>query len=157
MDQREEFTWFFRAEYPALVRALYVFGGDRQLAEEAAQESLTSLYTHWRRVDSREAWVRKVAFRAILRTLRRDRRRVQLEADRPGAHDDVHADIDLLRSVQKLPTKQRVAVVLFYFEDRPTGEIADVLGCSPATVKVHLHRARKTLGIELTEERADVE
>jgi RNA polymerase sigma-70 factor (ECF subfamily) len=48
-------------------------------------------------------------------------------------------------------------VILFYYEDRPTTEIAEVLDCSTNTVKVHLHRARRTLGIDLVEERSDVE
>jgi RNA polymerase sigma-70 factor (ECF subfamily) len=37
-------------------------------------------------------------------------------------------------------------VVLFYFEDRPVDEVADLLGCSAQTARVHLFRARKRLG-----------
>lgn len=44
---------------------------------------------------------------------------------------------------------QRTAVVLFYFEDRPVAEIADLLGCAPATARVHLHKARRRLAATL--------
>ena len=54
-------------------------------------------------------------------------------------------DVDLARAVQRLPTMQRVAVVLFYFEDRPVEEIADILDISDGSMKVHLCRARQRL------------
>jgi RNA polymerase sigma factor (sigma-70 family) len=47
---------------------------------------------------------------------------------------------------------QRATVVLFYFEDRPVAEIADILGISDGSVKVHLHRARQRLVVLLGEE-----
>jgi RNA polymerase sigma factor (sigma-70 family) len=47
---------------------------------------------------------------------------------------------------------QRAAVVLFYFEDRPVSEVAEILDCSTSTAKVHLHKARKKLAELLTGE-----
>jgi RNA polymerase sigma factor (sigma-70 family) len=57
-----------------------------------------------------------------------------------------------MRAVRQLPGMQRAAVVLCYFEDLPLSEIADILRCSDATVRVHLHRARKRLAELLGEE-----
>lgn len=59
-------------------------------------------------------------------------------------------------AVRLLPLKQRTAVVLFYFEDRPVAEVAQLLGCSPATARVHLHRARRRLAALLGEVVDDV-
>jgi RNA polymerase sigma-70 factor (ECF subfamily) len=61
-------------------------------------------------------------------------------------------DLDLADAIQQLPPRQRSAVVLFYFEDRPMQEIADILGCSTSTGWVHLHKARKKLADLLGEE-----
>jgi RNA polymerase sigma-70 factor (ECF subfamily) len=51
--------------------------------------------------------------------------------------------------VERLSPQQRAALVLQVQEGLPTSEIAAVLACSEATVRVHLHRAvgalRKTL------------
>ena len=47
--------------------------------------------------------------------------------------------------VRRLPRQQAAAIALFYLEDRTTEEIADMLGCAPATARVHLHKARDTL------------
>lgn len=51
--------------------------------------------------------------------------------------------------VERLSPQQRAALVLHVQEELPTREIAGVLACSEATVRVHLHRAvsalRKTM------------
>jgi RNA polymerase sigma factor (sigma-70 family) len=62
------------------------------------------------------------------------------------------ADVDVLRAIRDLSGMQRAAVVLFYFEDRPLAEVADMLGCTESTARVHLHRARKRLAEILGEE-----
>jgi len=48
--------------------------------------------------------------------------------------------------VRKLPDRQAQAVALYYLEDCSVAEIALALGCAEATVRVHLHRGRQTLG-----------
>lgn len=49
----------------------------------------------------------------------------------------------------RLSGKQRAAVHLHYFEGYSTDEVAKITGERPATVRSHLHRARKALRIEL--------
>lgn len=58
----------------------------------------------------------------------------------PGDGDDT-----LWQAVQTLPRDQREAVVLFYYEDLPTEEIARIVGTSPGAVRVRLSRAREKL------------
>ena len=65
--------------------------------------------------------------------------------DREGpAHAQPH-DVDLLRAVAGLPPQQRAAVALYYLEDRPVDEVANLLEVAPTTVRQHLFRARKHL------------
>lgn len=47
----------------------------------------------------------------------------------------------LWAAVDRLSPQQRAAIVLHAQEELPTSEIAEVLKCSEATVRVHLHRA----------------
>jgi RNA polymerase sigma-70 factor (ECF subfamily) len=60
-------------------------------------------------------------------------------------------------AVDRLSPQQRAAVALQVQEELSTPEIASVLRCSEATVRVHLHRAltqlRKSLGTVLPEKR----
>ena len=62
-------------------------------------------------------------------------------------------DDTLRRAVERLPREQREAVVLFYYEDLPTEEIARVVGASPGAVRTRLSRARENLRTMLEVER----
>ncbi|MGH2723894.1 MAG: RNA polymerase sigma factor [Actinomycetota bacterium] len=154
-DTDTAFGWLFRDEYPAIVRTAYLMLGDRAAAEDVAQEAFIRLYARWRRISRYErpgAWVRRVAIRLASRSLRAGRRTVlQAEVEDPGRTEPV-SDPDLRRALLGLPSSQRAAVVLHYFEDRPVAEVAEIMGCATSTAKVHLHRARKRLAEVLGEE-----
>ena len=153
-----DFQVLFAASYPGVVRTVDRILGDRAVAEEVAQEAFIELHLHWRKVQRYDApgmWVRRVAIRKAQRERRRGWRRGELEramAPRPivdGPHDpdeEVHA------AVRTLPFKQRAVVVLFYLEDRPMDEIADLLGCSVSSGWSLLHVARGKLAALLAEE-----
>ena len=67
-------------------------------------------------------------------------------------HDE---DAAVRAAVAGLPPKQRAVVVLFYFEDLPMTEIADLVGCSVSTGWSQLHTARRRLAALLSEEVSD--
>lgn len=75
-------------------------------------------------------------------------------SDRTGdqATDRV-GDPEFWAAVRALPTRQAECVALHYLEDRSIADIALVLGCKEATVKVHLHRGRTALARALEEAR----
>ena len=58
----------------------------------------------------------------------------------------------LWEALGKLPDDMRCAFHLHYVEGYQTAEIAQLMGCKPATVRSWLHRARKTLRIDLEKE-----
>lgn len=51
----------------------------------------------------------------------------------------------VLKAVMSLPEKYRIPVHLFYFEDMPTAQIAEITGTRESTVRSQLARARKML------------
>jgi RNA polymerase sigma-70 factor (sigma-E family) len=149
------FDDFFRDEYPRLVPVLQALTGDRDLAEDLAQESFAKAQRDWDRIaayDRPGAWVRRVALNATSNTRRRQGRERAALA-RLGGGDVVlelaGGDDELWEFVRSLPEQQRWAVVLFYVEDRSVADTAAVLGCSDGTVKTHLARARETLARQL--------
>jgi RNA polymerase sigma-70 factor (ECF subfamily) len=147
-SQEAAFVELFRAEYPALVRSMYFIVQDREHARDLAQDAFIQLFTRWRRISRYarpDAWVRTVAVRLAVRSLKRERMRRHLEHEVDVVVEGRALDLDVLRAIATLPGSQRAAVVLFYLEDRPIAEIADTLSCSEVTVRVHLHRARKRL------------
>ncbi|MDP4501169.1 RNA polymerase sigma factor [Nonomuraea turcica] len=158
-DVEEGFAWFFRAQFPRVVSTVYLILHDHGHAEEIAQDAFIQLFERWTKIsryEQPEAWVRRVAIRMAVRHARRERLRNLLERRGDGwtAPDDVPVDVHA--AVLRLPPAQRAAVVLFYFEDRPISEIADFLGCTRSTAKVHLHKARQRLASLLKEEIDDV-
>jgi RNA polymerase sigma factor (sigma-70 family) len=160
-DKHEDeaaYDWFFRTEYPAVLKTAYLVTHDRETARDVTQEAFIQLLRHWRKVSRYErpdAWVRRVTIRIAVRQSRKLSRQQSAQVE-PVAAPHVSMDPDLVREVRALPAMQRAAVVLFYFEDRPISEIAEILDCAPSTAKVHLHRARKTLAERLGEVMADV-
>jgi RNA polymerase sigma factor (sigma-70 family) len=78
------------------------------------------------------------------------RSKLERQADAPPPSASI--DMDVMNAIRTLPPKQRAAVVLFYFEDLPLADVADVMECAAATARVHLHRARARLGELLGEE-----
>ena len=158
-----DFTAFFRAEYARTARTVYLVLHDQARAEEITQDAFVQLLRSWDKVSGYEqpaAWVRRVAIRMAVRFAKRETMRSLLEW-RSRAVEEPVEDLPLPRSdvvaaVRSLPTNQRVAIVLHYFEDRPVADIADALGCAPATARVHLYKARQRLALLLDEEGDDV-
>lgn len=99
--------------------------------------------------------MRKVAIRRAQRESSRRARRAVLEqaAQRVALLDDGIRlpDPELIAAIRALPPKQRAIVVLFYLEDRPMEEVAELVGCSTSTGFVQLHNARKRLAAALGE------
>jgi RNA polymerase sigma factor (sigma-70 family) len=144
-----------------VARTVHLVVDDRAVAEEITQDAFIQLLAHWRKVsryDRPDLWVRRVAIRKAQRERHRIWRRGQVEraGASPTTYDDAAMPDDEVRAaVAALPPKQRAVVVLFYFEDLPMDEIADLVGCSVSTGWSQLHNARKTLAAVLSEEVSD--
>jgi RNA polymerase sigma factor (sigma-70 family) len=149
-----DFDAMFRVEFPRVARTVHHIVGDRARAEEITQDAFVEMLRFWRRVhryDRPDLWVRRVAVRKAQRELHRAVRRVELErraAPRPVVEPPTAAP-EVLAAVRRLAPKQRAVVVLFYFEDRPMAEIAEILGCSESTGWSQLHTARRHLATVL--------
>ena len=146
-----EFDELVTAQVAPLLRAAYLLTGDRGLAEDLVQSTLTKAYVARSRVlraGSPEAYLRRILVTTHGRSFRRRRVREDLTPNVPenaARADDVAVRHDLVRAVAALPARQRAVVVLRYLEDRPEAEVAQVLGCSVGTVKSQASRALTAL------------
>jgi RNA polymerase sigma-70 factor (sigma-E family) len=148
------FEEYVRQRGAALVRLARLLVGDRQLGEDLAQEVLARAYARWDRIlraDRPDVYLRRMLVNAHIsrRRLRSSHEHVGVpDADRPraGALDAEVVERDALwRVVVTLPRQQRAAVVLRYYEDLDDTAIAEILDCSPVTVRTHVARALATL------------
>ena len=154
-DVDAEYDLLFSVEFPTVMRTVYLILHDLDRAEDITQDAFVQLLRHWKKVsryDRPGAWVRRVAIRLAVHSMRRERLRSVLERKVEPSPISASTDVDVLGAIRDLSEMQRAAVVLFYFEDRPLAEIADILGCSDSTARVHLHRARRHLAAALGEE-----
>ncbi|HEX4978283.1 MAG TPA: sigma-70 family RNA polymerase sigma factor [Nocardioides sp.] len=161
-DLADDFHALFVETFPRVVRTVWFVVHDQQVAEEVAQDAFTELYRVWRRVrdyDQPALWVRRVALRKAQREAARAVRRARLERQasllRPVEDHADSRDDRLTQALRSLPPRQRAVVALYYLEDRPMDEVADLVGCSPATGYVHLHQARVRLAAALGARHAD--
>ena len=144
-----DYTAFFRAEFPAVLRTLTLILRDAGRAEELTQDAFVQLLRHWPKVSGYEqphAWVRRVAIRLAMRAERRRRLISFVTLDGLSLAAAAAAGrVDLSTAIGRLSGAQRAAIVLHYFEDRPVADVATILGCAEATARVHLHRGRNRL------------
>jgi DNA-directed RNA polymerase specialized sigma24 family protein len=147
-DGERDFTVFFRAEFGAVLRTVSLMLRDQARAEEITQDAFIQLLKHWPKVsgyDRPQAWVRRVAIRLAMRTIRRDRLWALARLKLAPAGATPGPSLDIADAIGRLSSSQRAAVILHYYEDRPLVEIAAILGCAEPTARVHLHRARQRL------------
>ena len=146
------FEAFFREEYRRLVRSLSVACGDQELAADVVQQAFVQLWVEWPRISryrSPADWVARVAIsrlrdhqrslRRLATTLVRLGRQADLDEPQTGVHQDI------TEALARLPLRQRLAVVLYYLDDRPVAQVASIMGVSEGTVNRHLFRAREAL------------
>ena len=151
MDQRSdvEFAAFVKARGAHLVRVATLLTGDAALGEDLAQDVLARAMVSWQRISAGgnvEAYLRRSLVNARTSWWRR-RHRPAVPVTDPGLDlaDSIATRDVILRALAQLPPRQRAAIVLRYYEDLPDAQIADVLGCSTATVRAHCHKAIPTL------------
>lgn len=143
-EQEAQFQEFVRARWSHLVRTAYLLTGDAHHAEDLTQTALAKAYRSWRRVagsDSPEAYVRRMLVTCNSDRFRKRRVIEALTASPPerAGRDDAVRRADersaLMSALAELPPRQRAVVVMRYWEDLSEAEVAEVLGCSPGTVK----------------------
>lgn len=137
-------------EHPRLVGMLGLYCGDREVAEDLAQEALIRLCRDWRKVrkmDAPDRWLHRVAINLAHSHYRRrttERRLLSILGTRPSLSkpDEDYEALDLLT---KLPPRQRAALLLHYYLDLPVREVAQVMDVPEGTAKTLIHRGTRSL------------
>jgi RNA polymerase sigma-70 factor (sigma-E family) len=153
----ESFENYVIARGQSLLRFAYVLSGDHHLAEDLVQEVLARIHARWRRLDradNPDAYIRRAIVREFLSWRRRRSSSEQAmpvpPEPSPAATTDPLADRDEVRGwLAELTRAQRAVLVLRFYEDLADEQIAEILGCSKATVRVHASRglARLRVGV----------
>jgi RNA polymerase sigma-70 factor (ECF subfamily) len=131
-------------------------------AEDAAQEAFSKVWSHacdWQPTRAAfSTWFYRILVNASLDLARRhgggreltdnDSLLAELLDPQPAldsAHGQAREAEAIQQAVQRLPGKQRMAVVLCYFEDHSNPQAAELMGLHPKALEGLLGRARKQL------------
>jgi RNA polymerase sigma-70 factor (sigma-E family) len=141
-----------------LARTAYLLTGDRGLAEDLLQESLTAVAQRWSAVvkaGDPEPYVRRVMVNKSIDAWRRKRARLDevLTGSEPAdtlasPQDDdevVERRLMLRDALMRLTPRQRAVLVLRFYEDLTEKAAAGLLGCSVNTVKSQTRLALQRL------------
>jgi RNA polymerase sigma-70 factor (ECF subfamily) len=169
MDEREPgYDELIRPVESMMMRSIWRIVRQREAAEDALQDALAVVWRKRRAVarhPNPRALILKIAIDAAYDALRRSRRRLRHEA--PGlpaeAADRSASGVErdwearslraaVLEAMAGLPRRQAMAAHLRLVEEQPYPDIALAMGCSEATARIHVMRARAAL----TERLADL-
>ena len=143
-----------------LRRYLERLAGNRATADDLLQETLLKIARALPAFEGRSSvktWAFTIATRVATDHFRRPHSRAQMvDIDETGPIHVLDADIDqrlvidemssCVRGViDSLPEDYRTALVLHDLEGQTAAQVAEIAGCSLATAKIRIHRARRRL------------
>lgn len=137
----------YRERYEAMVRLAYLLTGNRSVAEEMVQDAFVAVHRNWDRATSPGGYLRTTVVNNA-RSWHRRRALEERSVPAGATHAGLAAD-EMWDMLQRLPDRQRAALVLRFYEDLPDAEIARILGCRPPTVRTAVHRGLAALRKEM--------
>ena len=158
---RQEFDQFVGDSVDGLLRTAYLIAWDFAAAEDLVQECLLRVARQWPRVRAM-AYPTAYARQILVHLALDDGRRRTRHRDELGhavaypveEHEDdgavrllggVESSTDLTKALGELAPRQRVTLMLRYFDDLSEAQVAEVMGCSVGTVKSTTSRALQRL------------
>jgi len=135
----------------------FLLTGDRSVAEDLVQEAFARLVgrlRHLRDPGAFSAYLRRTIVNLSTSHFRRrrvERAYLTRSAMVPEAETNPNEELDatMHEALLRLPERQRAAIVLRFYEDLSDVQTAEVLRCSPGTVRSLLSRGMRTLRSEL--------
>ncbi|MDE6742969.1 MAG: RNA polymerase sigma factor [Lachnospiraceae bacterium] len=179
--KKEAFDELYYRYKDLAIRNAYLITGNRSDAEDVVQEAFVTSYLHigeLKNYSGYKAWLMQILIRLSYRTAKRCKRefpeehteeiREQRELKDVMQHGSAERSSPLaqlitreeadrvMTAVNTLPAKQRVVIVLYYYDELSVEEIASIVRISTGTVKSRLFAARKNLKHLLEQEEAGV-
>jgi len=135
--------------------------GNSEKAQDVHQEVFLAIWKRWHKYNGRTNWsayLYRTTVRKAIEFAKQSRAEQSMRRQHEY-HTNQEKPDGLLRTAElqqklagylaRLPRRQADVFVLSRIEGLGAGEIAEILGCSEQTVRVHLHRAVKQLAREL--------
>lgn len=140
-----------RDHYRFLMRSAWALTGSRDVAEDVVQDCFASAWKFRNQLRDPElarAWLFQIMRRSAYRHLAPGPQSLE---DAPGTAEQTAPDaglddrLDVVKALARIAPIHREVLVLYYFDDMPTLQMAEALEIAPGTVLSRLARARDAL------------
>jgi RNA polymerase sigma-70 factor (ECF subfamily) len=136
--------------YRFLLRSAWALTGSRAVAEDVVQDCYTSAWKYrsqLRQPQLARAWLFQIMRRSALRHLAPGPQSLEDADTIEHATTDAAVDdrLDVVKALSSIAPIHREVLVLYYFDDMATAEMAEALEVAPGTVLSRLARARDAL------------
>lgn len=145
--------------HQGLIRYVYAFVLDEDVAQDIAQEAFIDAYRHLGTYDNRYAfstWLYRIARNRALRQTKYAKRRTEFNEATADERETTAEQLDRALTAQRVQTAvaslkpdYRSAIQLYYWEDKSYEDIAVLLDTPVNTVRTWLRRAKEELRSEL--------
>ena len=160
MSKDQQFEELYRTYQPMVVQVCLGFmQGDRELAHDLSQEVFINAWNaldRFRGASSPKTWIYRITVNTCLQHIRRRVRsqRVPLpEVAAPPENPEAGTYPALYRAIGRLGELDRL-VIMMVLDELTYEEITDVTGLAAGTLRVRIHRIKKSLKKYLTHEQA---
>lgn len=143
-----------------ILRLCFMYLKDYHLAEDALQETFVKVYEHldgFRHEASQSTWITRIAINTCKNMMRK-----------PG-YENIYEDswleqiaeqnmmnhlierVTMISEIGRLSVKYREVILLYYYQEMSTSQIAQILHIPKTTVSCRLKYAKKQLNLNLKE------
>ena len=154
VTEADRWSALYRAHVPGAQRLAYLLTGDHALGEDIAHDAFVRAigrFADLRSPESFGGYLRRAVVNGVrshARSASRERARAERSARLAGpgtAQDAPDEGDELWAALDRLPDRQRAAIVLRYWLDLSDQDVGRALGCRPGTVRSLLSRGLATM------------
>lgn len=164
---KQAFDELYEKYKDTALRMAYLICGNLADSQDIVQESFIRCYEHIYQLNKEEqfkSWFFHILTRTAWKYCKKQSKEIpeeemislmpkEKEASSLDVLMDKERDRELMDMINHLSVKHRTTLVLYYYNELSTKEIAHVLGCLEGTVKSRLFTARKLLKKTILEEK----
>lgn len=160
LGNQKVFEDFFNQHKLKVMNLCYGMVHNKEIAEDLLQDIFIEIFSSAKNFQGKSklsTWLYRIAINKTINYLRKEKIKkffVTVDEGKLSLQTDERADLSmeekekinyLHKIIDKLPSKQKQALILFIYDELPQKEIAEIMNSSVASVEVLVHRAKKAI------------